>query len=197
MRAGNAETPRPHPVSVPPALEPLTVPAHVEAPVEPGRACLAMAIAALEPGGDPHARFDALPTTEGPDPGTLALGALRAGLHAVLHGPVDEAAPLEEALDAGLVHRREAGSIRHVLAALEAGHPAVVLVDRQALHEASPRGPHWVLATRAGDHEVTVHDPLLEEGPTTVETEALPDAMGVGRRRLVLELAPATRIDRD
>lgn len=184
------------PSPVPRALDHLTASEHLEAPVEPGRACLAMAIAALEPDHDARALFDELPAAEAPAPGQLALAGLRRGFHVVLRGPVDGTDPLGAALDAGLVHRPEATGIRHVLAALEAGHPALVLVNRADLHEASPSGPHWILALDADDDAVRYHDPLHSDGPDEIAWEPLSGVIGHGRQRLMLELAPPTRIDR-
>lgn len=181
---------------MPDALDPMTVPEHLEAPVEPGRAALAMGIAALGEAADASALFDELPSEEEPAAGRWALEALRRGLHVILHGPADETGALEEALDAGLLHRREAAGVRHVLAALEAGHPALVLVDRASLHEASPSGPHWLIVVDATDDVVRYHDPLEADGPDSLPWESLTDLIGHARQRLLLELAPPTRIDR-
>lgn len=183
-------------VDTAPAIEPLTVEDHLEAPVHPGPSCLAMAMAALEPGREARELFEAMPKTDEPAPGLLALEALRRGFHAILRGPVRDPIRLDEALDAGLVHRNQAAGIRHVLAALEAGRPALVLVDRTDLHEASPSGPHWILAVTGDDESVRYHDPLVDEAPDTIAWEALSDAIGFGHERLLLELGCATRVDR-
>lgn len=184
------------PVPVDPALEPLTVPVHVEAPADPGPASLAMAIGALEPDRDVHQLHDEIAEPDTPSPGVLALAALRRGFHAILYGPVEEPERLETAREAGLVHRREAAGVREVTAALEAGRPALALVDRAELNEASPSGPHWICLVDHDEDEVRYHDPIVDDGPDAVAWETLAGAMGYGTQRLLLEVGPLVREDR-
>lgn len=184
------------PVPVEPALEPLTVPVHVEAPAGPGPASLAMAIGALEQDRDVHALYEEIAEPDAPSPGVLALAALRRGFHVILYGPVGAPERLDAARDAGLVHRREAAGVRDVTAALEAGHPSLVLVDRAELNEASPTGPHWICLVDHDEDEVRYHDPIVDEGPEAIAWEALAGAMGFGSQRLLLEVGPLMREDR-
>lgn len=179
-----------------PALDRLSVPEHVHAPAEPGEASLAMALAALLPEADPRELAAAIHEPEVPDPGRLALEAARRGVHPILHGPVPEPSVLEDALAAGLLHRSPAPSVRTATAALEAGHPALVLLDRSQLHERSPAGPHWVCLVDHGDEAVQLHDPIAEEGPDRIAWEELASILGASPEAVLLELAAPNRPDR-
>lgn len=179
-----------------PALDPLTVPVHVEAPAQPGEASLAMAMAALEPERDARALFEELEEPGVPDPGRLALEALQRGFHAVLRGPVAEPDRLETARQAGLLHHRQAAGVRDVVQALEAGHPALALVERSQLREKAPAGPHWICLVGQDGDEAAYHDPIDEDGPDAIAWEALSPVIGHGSQRLLLEIGPANRVDR-
>jgi len=178
---------------VEPALDPVTVPDHVEDAVHPARAGLAMGLAALGLVDDARALADELVPVDGPALGRRALEALRRGAHARLVGAPAAEDGLDEALAAGLDHVRRSPGVPVVVAAAEAGRPALVLVERTALHEQAAAGRHWVLVTRATDEHAILHDPFEPEGPDTLGWEALAEAMGAAEDRAVLELAKAPR----
>lgn len=176
-----------------PALSPLTVDHHVHAPGNPAGACLAMALASLGLTDKASSTVQKLATPPGLAPDVRALEALQHGAHTILHGPTDQTPPLEKALTAGLHHHPKSPDTRDVLAALEAGRPAIVPTDQAPLEGDGDDHPSCILVLREADDEVIYHDPHRESGPNRAAWETIADRLGHDGHRWMLELAKPPR----
>lgn len=187
VQAGVRETLKPrHRLSerVPPALEPLAVPAPITADEdETGPAALAMAAAALD-GTEPEAVVDRVePTRSSVE---LAREALGLGYHVRLCTP-DPDAVTDRAREAGLLVHPRAGAA-DVARALDARNPVIV--------SGPDDGPPFLLVLREDEDELVVDDPSVDERPLTWTWDRLEELLVTDPAPRVIELAPRTRMDR-
>lgn len=169
---------------MPPALEPLAVPAPIAADEDDtGPAALAMAAAALD-GTEAEAVVDRVePTRSSVE---LAREALGLGYHVHLYTP-DPDAVTERAREAGLLVHARAGPA-DVARALAARCPAIV---------SSPDdGPPFLLVLREDEDELVVDDPSVDERPLTWTWDRLEELLDVEPSPRAIVLAPRTRMDR-
>ncbi len=179
-----------------PALAPLTA-NHVHAgePEGSGPAALAMAMDALGSAEDGAFVLDHTEAEQGASPYGLALAALRRGYHAILTSSAAQDGPASTATDAGMVARSRTPRPGDVVAALEAGHPALVRTDEHLVGRDGRSAPVWVVALRLEPPAVILHAPTLAQGPTTWPADGLDTLLEASEVPALVELAPKRRVD--